>query len=131
MHRAAAVVGPRHVPCIWLVNQGAYIWLACQRRAKGRRIEESARGVIDANNPLDKTFEAVGDNCWGQCHLRPDHFLARPCTLGNKHWPTEFRLDSNFPSIHGLDWPIEDSAHVMVTGLLVRGLGLLRCGFDT
>ena len=28
VHRAVAVVGPRHVPCIWLVNQGAYIWLA-------------------------------------------------------------------------------------------------------
>ena len=37
VHRAAAVVGPRHVPCIWLVNQGAYIWLACQRRAKGKK----------------------------------------------------------------------------------------------
>ena len=81
---------------------------------------------IWSNNPLDKTFEAVADNCWGQCHLRPDHLIARPCALGNKHWPTEFRLDSNFPSIHGLDWPIENSAHVVVTGLLVRELGLLR-----
>ena len=34
VHRAAAVVGPRHVPCIWLVNQGAYIWLACQSGTK-------------------------------------------------------------------------------------------------
>ena len=84
-----------------------------------------------STNPWDKTFEAVGDNCWGKCHLRPGHLVARPRTLGNKDWPSEFRLDSNFPSIPGLDWPVEDSAHVMVTGLLVRGLGLLRCGFDT
>eukprot|EP00746_Dinoflagellata_sp_MGD_P067352 gnl/MRDRNA2_/MRDRNA2_27800_c0_seq1.p1 gnl/MRDRNA2_/MRDRNA2_27800_c0~~gnl/MRDRNA2_/MRDRNA2_27800_c0_seq1.p1 ORF type:complete len:1284 (+),score=275.08 gnl/MRDRNA2_/MRDRNA2_27800_c0_seq1:98-3853(+) len=70
----------------------------------------------------------LSPNHWAQlvllCRVRPGSFKEAPGTLtSNKHWPQGLPMDCNFPGNKGLEWLVEDSADIMVYGLMVREFG--------
>ena len=48
-------------------------------------------------------FSLAEASYWGQlvlqCRVRPDSFIERPGSLGNKYWPEHVRFDPNFNSL--------------------------------
>ena len=52
-------------------------------------------------------FSLAEASNWGQlvlqCRVRPDSFIERPGSLGNKYWPQHVRFDPNFDSLQGLN----------------------------
>ena len=72
-------------------------------------------------------FSLAEASYWGQlvlqCRVRPDSFIERPGSLGNKYWPQHVRFDPNFDSLQGLEWLIENRDDIVVYGLMMREFG--------
>ena len=72
-------------------------------------------------------FSLAEASHWGQlvlqCRVRPDSFIERPGSLGNKYWPQHVRFDPNFDSLQGLEWLIENRDDIVVYGLVTREFG--------
>ena len=72
-------------------------------------------------------FSLAEASHWGQlvlqCRVRPDSFIERPGSLGNKYWPQHVRFDPNFDSLQGLEWLIENRDDIVVYGLMMREFG--------
>lgn len=80
-----------------------------------------------AGHPVYAQFFRLGPKHWGQvvlqCRVHPASIVEIPSTLGNAHWPTDVRMDPNFPSNNCMEWLIQDPADVIVSGLMVREFG--------
>lgn len=77
--------------------------------------------------PVYAQFFELAENHWAQvafqCRVKPGSFRQHPGTLFSKYWPPGLRFDRNFPSLDRLEWLVEDSADIVVCGLMIREFG--------
>lgn len=59
-----------------------------------------------------------------QCRVKPGSFSKEPWTIHRQYWPqTSVPIDLNFRDRHTIEWLVQSSEDVVVTGFLYRELG--------